>query len=95
MFSPHILAALTDSRQPHVYLRLVAIKGEIEMSDKIVAAAILGAAIVIASIVLAVGMASLGNKIEKATADMRMYNSVIVEGGRSSDAIPIRVQEVK
>jgi hypothetical protein len=61
------------------------------MSDKTSAALIQGAAIVIASVVLALGMVSLGNKIENAS--LRMSN--ITVGGKNTDGIPIRIQEVK
>ena len=62
------------------------------MNDRTRAAFILGAAIVMASIVLALGMVSLGNKIENAA--LRIPNDITV-GGKRSDGIPIRIQEVK
>jgi len=60
------------------------------MKDRL-PASILGAAIVIASVVLALGMVSLGNKIEKAAERM----SFISVGGKQTDVIPVKIYEIK
>ena len=63
------------------------------MSEKIITASILGAAIVIASIVLALGMSSLGDKIE--TAGSRSRTNSISISGDITGGIPVRIEQVK